>query len=116
MKHLSSYESTTFPFEIQNFYICLLPTVPFTKIQTMLNIYLDKEPQNISIGLGLLNELGTKMVSSSPGAKVTDVLRMQTNGLSTDLVELLSSQNYLGSIDCRRKDSKFGHGAHLKAG
>ena len=56
------------------------------------------------------------MVGSNPDAKVSNVLTVQRDGLSTELVELVRSQNKFAGIDSRRKDSKLGLRAHLKIG
>lgn len=96
----------------------IIPLCPHNAQQSLLSQSrkpLDKKSQNVSVGLGLLDKLGAQVVGSSPGAEFTNILRVQTNGLSTNLVELFTSQYDFGSVDSRWKDTKFGHISHLKA-
>lgn len=73
-----------------------------------------QETQDISVGLGLLDQSSSQMVGTNPFTEFTNVLTVQGNGLSSDLVEFVTSQNNLRSIDGRRKDSKFGLRSHLQ--
>jgi hypothetical protein len=52
---------------------------------------LDQETQDITIGLCLLDQPGSQMVSTSPQAELANVLTVQGNSLSSDLVELITS-------------------------
>lgn len=56
------------------------------------------------------------MVRSGPHAKVTNVLRVQGNGLTPNLVELVLSQDNLGGVDGRREDAKLSLTAHGQLG
>jgi hypothetical protein len=55
------------------------------------------------------------VVSSRPFTELANVLTVQRDSLSSDLVQFFSSQSNLGTIDSRREDSEFGHVSHLKA-
>ena len=52
------------------------------------------------------------MVGTGPGAEITNVLRVKTDSLTADLVELVLAEDNLGSIDSGREDAELGHLAH----
>ena len=60
-----------------------------------------QESQGIPIGLGLLDQSSSQMVSTRPLAEITNVLTVKGDGLSPDLVEFVVSQNNLCTIDGR---------------
>ena len=52
------------------------------------------------------------MVSTGPGAEITNVLRVKTDSLTTDFVELVLAEDNLGGVDSGREDAELGHLAH----
>ena len=52
------------------------------------------------------------MVGTGPGAEITNVLRVETDGLAADLVELVLAEDNLGGVNSRREDAELGHLAH----
>ena len=78
--------------------------------------YLYQKSQDISIDLGLLDQLGSKVVGTDPFAEFPNVLTVQGNSLPTNLVQLVRTEDNLGTIDSRREDSEFSHRSHLKTG
>jgi hypothetical protein len=84
-------------------------------VDSMIQWTLYQESQNVSVGLGLLDQPGSQVVGTGPFAELANVLRMQRDGLSSELVELITSQHNLGTIDSRREDSELGHISHLQA-
>ena len=56
------------------------------------------------------------MVRTSPQAELADVLTVQRNCLSADLVQFITSQNNLCPINSRREDSELGLRSHLQTG
>ena len=52
------------------------------------------------------------MVGTGPGAEITNVLRVETDGLAADLVELVLAEDNLGGVDSGREDTELGHLAH----
>lgn len=74
-----------------------------------------QESQGVTVDLGLLDQSSSQVVSSSPFAEITNVLTVQRDGLSSDLVEFVATQDNLGSVHSRREDSEFGLVSHLQA-
>jgi hypothetical protein len=56
------------------------------------------------------------VVSTSPLAKFTNVLRVQTDSLSTNLIQAIISETDFGNVYGGREDSELGLGAHLEGG
>ena len=75
-------------------------------------LLLHKETKDVTVGLGLLDETCTEVVGTGPGAEITNVLRVETNGLAADLVELVLTEDNLGGVDGGREDAELGHLAH----
>jgi len=48
------------------------------------------------------------VIGTSPFTEFTNVLTVQGNGFSSNFIQLVGSQDYLGSVDSRGKHSKFG--------
>ena len=82
-------------------------------LPTPTTLFLYQESQDITIGLGLFDQACAQMVGTDPGAKVTNLFRMQGNGFAADLVETVLSQHHFGGVDGGRKDTKLGHAAHV---
>jgi len=78
---------------------------------------LDEESKNISVSLGFLNQFRSQVGSSDPNAKVGNRRRVKRDSLSAELVESGGSQNNLGSVNGRGKDTEFGLlSSHVEAG
>ena len=75
-------------------------------------IILNKEPEDVTIGLGLLDEAGAEVVGTGPGAEIANVLRVEADGLAADLVELVLAEDDLGGVDGGGEDAELGHLAH----
>lgn len=75
---------------------------------------LHKETKGVTIDLRLLNETGTKVVRPGPSAKVPNVLRVQTDGLSADFVQLIVTERDFGGVDGGREDAELRLGSHLE--
>ncbi len=93
-----------FSYSIKKIFFETIPSIRF----------LHEETKSVPIGLGLLNQTRTKVVRSSPCAKVPNVLRVQTDGLTTKLVQLFIPKSDLGRVDGGREDAELGLRAHLK--
>ena len=75
---------------------------------------LDQEPERVAVLLGLLDELGPKVVRPDPLGKVGDALGVERDGLAPDLVELVLPQHDLGSVHGGRKYPEPGHAPHVQ--
>jgi len=75
-------------------------------------VLLNKETEDVTVGLGLLDEARTEVVGTGPGAEIANVLRVETDGLAADLVELVLAKDDLGGVDGRGEDAELGHFAH----
>ena len=71
---------------------------PKTVSDCLPSINLYKESKGITINLSLLNQTSTKVVGSSPSTEITNVLRVQTDGLSTNFVQLIISKGNFGCV------------------
>ena len=76
--------------------------------------YLYKESKDITINLSLLNQTSTKVVRSSPFAEITNGLRVQTDALSANFVQLIISKGNFGRVNGRWEDAEFGLRSHLE--
>ncbi len=91
-----------------------IENAPGFTFQLVISLY--QESQDVSIRLGLLDQSSSQVVCTSPFTEFTNVLTVQGDGLSSNLVEFVTSQHNLGSIHSRREDSELGLGSHLQAG
>ena len=72
------------------------------------SIRLNEEAENVPIRLGLFDELGSQMIGTVEGAKISNLFRVQRNGLAANLLQLFRPQDDLGGVDGWRKDAKLG--------
>ena len=56
------------------------------------------------------------MIRTSPLTEITDVLRVQADGLPPNFVQFIVSEGNFCTVHGRRKDSELGLGSHLKTG
>jgi hypothetical protein len=77
---------------------------------------LHKESKGITIGLCLLNKTSTKVISTCPLTEFPNVLRVQTDSLSPNFVQLIISEGNFCNVNGGREDSEFGLRSHLKTG
>lgn len=54
------------------------------------------------------------MVGTRPRTKVSDVLRVQADGLSSNFVQFIISEDDFGGINCGGEDAELRLVAHLK--
>jgi len=73
----------------------------------------NQESELVSVRLGLLNELGPEMVRPDPLGEVGNLLRMQRDRLSPNLVQSVLSQYDLGRVHGRTEHPELGLATHM---
>ena len=56
------------------------------------------------------------MVRPNPNTEISDILAVQRDSFSSDLVQFVLSQDQLSDVHGRREDSKLGLRSHVKIG